>query len=140
MSFISSFFSKIGRTLQSALAAVWYYIAMGLSKIWSGIGYILRGDGVSSLFFRDHLLTTCLFLIAGLLVIAMRFECLTSANKIDRLNDQINVMRTEKQRQRSQYMTQVRESAMMHLVDSLNLGLALPETHAKELHIKRTEQ
>lgn len=68
-----------------------------------------------------------------LLVIAMRFDCLTSDNIIDRLEVQINVMATEKQKQRSLYKTLTRESAMMHLVDSLRLGLVIPDEHPQKV-------
>ena len=36
-------------------------------------------------------------------------------------------MSTAKQKERSHYMTLTRESAMLHLVDSLKLGLSIPD-------------
>lgn len=98
------------------------------------------GLGVSAQFFKDNIITTVIVLMACVMIIAMRFDCLTARNKIDRLNDQINVVRTEKQRYHSHYSTITRESAMIHLVDSLRLGLVLPDEHARELHISVSEQ
>ncbi len=94
-----------------------------IEKIWYYIRVVIQGDGVSSHFFRRHLFVTCFVLLACVLMIAMRFDCLTSDNTIESLKNQIEVMQTEKQRQRSLYMT------MMHLVDSLNLGLTVPDKH-----------
>ena len=74
-----------------------------------------------------HFFTTCMVVLGAIVVIALRFECATSQNTIDRLNRQINVMSTEKQKERSRYMTLTRESAMLHLVDSLRLGLTIPD-------------
>jgi len=42
-------------------------------------------------------------------------------------------MSTEKQKERSLYMTLTRESAMMHLVDSLKLGLTIPDARPQVL-------
>lgn len=64
-------------------------------------------------------------------MIAMRFQCLVSDNKIDSLKRQINVMETEKQKERSRYMTLTRESTMMQMVDSLKLGLEIPDEHPR---------
>ena len=38
-------------------------------------------------------------------------------------------MRTYKQHERSRYMTLTRESTMQHCVDSLGLGLVIPEQY-----------
>lgn len=100
-----------------------------IEKIWNFIRLVIQGDGVSSRFFRRHLFVTCFVLLACVLMIAMRFDCLTSDNTIENLKAQIEVMQTEKQRQRSLYMTMTREMAMMHLVDSLQLGLTVPDKH-----------
>ena len=100
-----------------------------ISKIWWFVRVVIQGDGVSSRFFRRHLFATCFILLVCVLMIAMRFDCLTSDNTIAGIKNQIELMKTEKQRQRSLYMTMTRESAMMHLVDSLRLGLTVPDKH-----------
>ena len=93
-------------------------------KIGNALRSVLQGDVVSSRFFMKHFFTTCMVVLGAIVVIALRFECATSQNTIDR---QINVMSTEKQKERSRYMTLTRESAMLHLVDSLRLGLTIPD-------------
>lgn len=99
----------------------------GLRTVNHGWRHLIQGDAVSSKFFMRHFFATAGAVIACVLMIALRFECATSETTIDRLKKQINVMNTAKQKERSRYMTLTRESAMTHLVDSLNLGLAIPE-------------
>lgn len=97
------------------------------SKIGSGAKALLQGDAVSSKFFRRHLVATTLFVLACLCIVAMRFSCDRRQREIASLKQQINVISTDKQKERSRYMTLTRESAMLHLVDSLKLGLTIPE-------------
>lgn len=104
-----------------------------LHKLDSGVRHLIQGDGVSSRFFKRHFFSTALIVMGCMMVIAMRFDCLTSDNVIDRLEVEINVMATEKQKQRSLYKTLTRESAMMHLVDSLQLGLIIPDVHPQNI-------
>lgn len=97
------------------------------SKLSKGFTTVMQGDVVSSKWFVEHLFPISFFVISCIAMIALRFECKTSQNTIDSLNRQINVMSTEKQKERSRYMTLTRESAMLHLVDSLHLGLTIPD-------------
>lgn len=92
---------------------------------------LIQGDGVSSRFFKKHFFVTSFVILGCVLMIAMRFQCLVSDNAIDALTRQIEVMDTEKQKERSRYMTMTRESAMIHLVDSLQLGLTIPDEHPR---------
>ena len=105
------------------------FISRALRKTFDILRLVIQGDVVSSQFFKRHFFITFFVLCGLVLMIAMRFQCLTSDNTIDSLKRQIAVMETEKQKERSRYMTITRESAMIHLVDSLKLGLAIPEEH-----------
>lgn len=96
-------------------------------KVGSGMLSVIQGRAVSSRFFKEHFFATSIVVIICLATIAVRFQCAMSQNKIERLERQINVMCTEKQRERSRYMTITRESAMTQLVDSLQLGLSVPD-------------
>ncbi len=98
-----------------------------LSKVGGSIRAVIQGDAVSSKFFMEHFFATSFVVMGCIAMIALRFECATSQNTVDRLTHQINVMSTEKQKERSLYMTLTRESAMIHLVDSLHLGLTIPD-------------
>lgn len=111
----------------------------GLHKLFVFLRLIIQGDGVSSRFFKKHFFITGFILLGCVLMIAMRFQCLTSDNTIDALKRQIAVMETEKQKERSRYMTMTRESAMTHLVDSLRLGLSIPDEHPKIITVSLEE-
>ena len=105
------------------------------NAIFDGLRMFIQGDSVSSRFFKRHIFATLFIVLTCMMMIAMRFDSLTSQNTIDALEVQINVMNTELQKERSRYMTLTRESAMIHLVDSLKLGLDIPTQHPQELHI-----
>lgn len=98
-----------------------------LSRFGRGTRRFLKGQTVSSKFFIRHFFTTAFLVLSCVGVIALRFECTTNENKIAALKTQIHIMNTAKQKERSRYMTLTRESAMIHLVDSLHLGLSIPE-------------
>ena len=110
-------------------------IKNGLLAIWNGFRAMMQGDAVSSRFFKRHFFATAFTVISCVAFIAARFECATNENTIAMLENQINVMSTEKQKQRSLYMTLTRESAMLHLVDSLRLGLTVPDARPLVLQL-----
>lgn len=107
-----------------------------LNKIGTGARALIQGDAVSSKFFMEHFFATSFVVLGCIAMIALRFECATSQNTVDSLNRQINVMSTEKQKERSLYMTLTRESAMLHLVDSLHLGLTIPDRRPEIVKVK----
>lgn len=92
------------------------------------------GQGISSKFFLRNFFAVGLLVIFSVGFIALRFDCVTSMERITRLNKEIADMRTFKQRERSRYMTLTRESSMKHTVDSLGLGLSVPEQFPKTIH------
>ena len=51
------------------------------------------------------------------------------------LEDMINTADTEKQAERSRFMNATRESIMLHKVDSLGLGITVPDKHPEILHL-----
>ena len=106
-----------------------------LNKSGKGIRKVMQGDAVSSRFFKRHFFSTAFTVIACVAFIAARFENATDQNTIQSLERQLNVVSTAKQKERSRYMTITRESAMMHLVDSLNLGLTIPEARPQVLKL-----
>ncbi len=96
-------------------------------KISKGTKALIQGDTLDSRFFKRHFFITSFSVLCCLLFISSRFEHDTTANTIRSLNRQINIERTYKQQELSRYHTLTRESAMRALVDSLNLGLDVPE-------------
>ena len=107
-----------------------------LSKSGKGIRKVMQGDAVSSRFFKRHFFSTAFTVIACVAFIAARFENATDQSTIQRLEYKLNVVCTDKQKERSRYMTLTRESAMMHLVDSLQLGLTIPDARPQILTLE----
>ncbi|MDE6463479.1 MAG: hypothetical protein K2L16_02445 [Muribaculaceae bacterium] len=102
-------------------------IKKGLSKVAGKARAVAQGDAVDSRFFKQHFFATAFAVITCLAFIAARFDHATTEAGIRSLNTQIDVARTHKQQELSRYHTLTRESAMRHLVDSLHLGLDVPE-------------
>ncbi len=109
-------------------------VLRGISALFNGIRALLQGEVVSSKFFKRHFFATAFIVLCCLGFIATRFQHATNENVISSLEQQIKVINTEKQRERSRYMTLTRESAMIHLVDSLRLGLTIPDKRPENLH------
>lgn len=96
-------------------------------KADKAIKTMVYGRLVSSKFFKRNFFATGMVVLFSIGFIAVRFDCVTSMETIRSLKTQNNVMQTYKQSERSRYMTLTRESSMQHMVDSLHLGLAVPE-------------
>lgn len=93
----------------------------------------LGGAVVDGRLFKKHLLVITFVVFACLYVIAARFSHATAQSEARSIMREIAVAKTEKQYERSRYMTLTRESAMTHLVDSLNLGLTIPNVRPSTL-------
>lgn len=100
-----------------------------IGKLGGGARVVARGGAVDSRFFKKHFFATSFIVITCVALIAARFENATTAATIRSLRKQIEVADSHKLQEQSRYMTLTRESAMTHLVDSLGLGLTVPETH-----------
>lgn len=90
---------------------------------------VAQGGAVDSRFFKKHFFATAFIVITCVAMIAARFENATTAAAIRSVRKQIEIADSHKLQEQSRYMTLTRESAMTHLVDSLGLGLSVPETH-----------
>ncbi|MDE5643641.1 MAG: hypothetical protein K2F74_06295 [Muribaculaceae bacterium] len=88
---------------------------------------LAQGRVVSSRFFRKYMVQTILTVLLLMIYIANRYDCVTGMETITRLRTQYQVVRTQLQRERSIYMTSIRESAIQHKADSLGLGLAIQQ-------------
>lgn len=92
------------------------------------LGYVRRvthGQVISAEFFRKHWGITALVMIFLLLYITNKYYCQTSMEEIRALNKELELVKTERIRAKSIYMSRTRESAMQALIDSLDLGLSV---------------
>ena len=81
--------------------------------------YILRmfrGQVISSDFFARHWLPILIFIIVMMVYI-------TTIEKIEALQKQLEIVQNESSRERSSFMSRIRETSMQQLVDSLGLDL-----------------
>lgn len=88
--------------------------------------YILRmfrGQVISSDFFARHWLPILIFIIVMMVYITTKFTYRTNIEKIEALQKQLEIVQNESSRERSSFMSRIRETSMQQLVDSLGLDL-----------------
>ena len=93
--------------------------------------------GVSGKFFLKRLPWIAGGIFLALCYISVRFDCITAMETVQHLKHQLEVTRTETQRERAMYMSATSESSMQHMVDSLHLGLHIQERPPYTLTIKK---
>lgn len=91
------------------------------------LGDAVHGRIVSMDFFRRHWLAVLGVVVMLMIYITNRYTCQTQMETIQRLEQQLEVAKTERIREKSSYMSLIRESKMQHKVDSLGLGLTVQE-------------
>ena len=84
---------------------------------------IFRGQVISSDFFSRHWLPTLIFIIVIMVYITTKFTYRTNIEKIEALQKQLEIVQNESSRERSQFMSRIRETSMQQMVDSLHLNL-----------------
>lgn len=87
----------------------------------------LHGRVLSTDFFRRHWLAVLGVVVMLMIYITNRYTCQTQMETIQRLERELEVAKTERIREKSTYMSRIRESKMQHKVDSLGLGLTVQE-------------
>ncbi|MBD5245067.1 MAG: hypothetical protein HDS57_06340 [Barnesiella sp.] len=88
---------------------------------------LLYGQIISSDFFARHWLTVFSVVILIMVFITNKYNCQTKMEEIRRLHTELEIVKTERVRVRSVYMSRIRESSMQQLVDSLGLNLHVQE-------------
>lgn len=88
---------------------------------------LIYGQVVSSDFFARNWLFVFSVVVIIMAFITNKYNCQTSMEEIRRLDTELEIVKTERIRVRSAYMSRIRESAMQHLVDSLGLNLHVQE-------------
>jgi hypothetical protein len=88
---------------------------------------VLYGNVISSEFFSRHWMKIFILVVLVMIYISNKYQCLTSMETIKKLEADLEVAKTERIRERSTYMSRIRESAMQELVDSVMPGLSVQE-------------
>ena len=88
---------------------------------------LINGRLLSSDFFARHLKSVLLAILMVLIYITNRYQCLTRMEEIRRLEQELEVVETERIRVRSTYMSRIRESSMQEMVDTMHLNLRVQD-------------
>ena len=84
---------------------------------------VFRGQVISSDFFARHWLPILIFIIVMMVYITTKFTYHTNIEKIEALQKQLEIVQNESSRERSLFMSRIRETSMQQMVDSLHLNL-----------------
>ena len=88
---------------------------------------LLFGSVISSDFVARHWLKIFVLMLLVMIYISTKYQCQTDMETIRKLSTQLEIEKTERIRQRSNYMSRIRESAMQQLADSVHPGLVVQE-------------
>lgn len=86
-----------------------------------------HGRVMSSRFFKKYFFQVSFIVTMVMVYISNRYDCVTGMENITALEQELAIIKTELQSERSAYMSSTRESAMQALVDTLHLGLGIQE-------------
>lgn len=88
---------------------------------------IMYGQVVSGDFFARNWIVIVLIMFLILIYIAGKYTCMTKMEEVRRLTSELEVVKAERVRVQSEYMSNIRESSMQVMVDSLHLGLKVQD-------------
>jgi len=88
---------------------------------------LLHGRILSTDFLSRNWMTIFIVVAIILVYITNKYQCQTRMETIRELEHELEVADSEAVRQKSEYMSHIRESAMQELVDTLHMGLKVPE-------------
>jgi Bacteriodetes cell division protein (FtsL-like) len=89
--------------------------------------YILFGQFVSSEYFARHWLKIFVCTIFIMMYIASKYQLMTRMETVKKLENELEIVKTERVREHSTYMSRTRESAMQALADTVTPGLTVQE-------------
>jgi hypothetical protein len=94
-----------------------------------------HGRGVSVNYFKHNAWLIVLFVLAIVMLIGLRYNTKTNMMKIKELNTKLEQAENRKLAEKAQYMSLIRESDMVKLVNERHLGLEFQEQPPYELTV-----
>lgn len=88
---------------------------------------LIHGQLISSRFFARNWLVIFTGVVIVLMYITNKYNTQTKMEEIRALNTELEVVKTERIRAKSAFMSRIRESRMQEMVDSLGLGLTVQD-------------
>lgn len=83
----------------------------------------LRGSWLSTRFFSRYWGIILALVILVMIYITNRYQCLTAMETIQKLNNELEVVKSERIRQKSEYMNAIREKTMQQSIRNAGLDL-----------------
>ena len=98
-----------------------------LRKAWNFTANFRQGGSIRVEFFLRYWIQLFWLLIMCMAFISSKYQTMTKMETIKSLQQELMVVNTERIRERSTYMSRIRESAMQQLVDTVRPGLTVQE-------------
>ncbi|MBO5780303.1 MAG: hypothetical protein J6R27_04295 [Muribaculaceae bacterium] len=99
-------------------------VKKGVRKVFD----VIAGRWLSTNFFGKHWGVILAIVVLIMTYITSRYQCITAMETIKKLEYELQVVKSERIRERSYYMSGIRESAMQERIDNLGLGLQISQT------------
>ena len=107
------------------------------TKAGSVLNSALYGRWISTRFFGKYWAVILAAVVMILVYITNRYQCMTAMETIQHLEKELMVVKTERIRQKSYYMSSIRESAMQQRIDSLNLRLKISDRPPFKISVEK---
>lgn len=107
------------------------------TKKSSVIGRAVRGRWLSTHFFSRNWGIILALVILVMIYITNRYQCLTAMENIQKLNKELEVVKSERIRQKSEYMNSIREKTMQKSIREAGLDLTHRDQPPYRLHIAK---
>lgn len=83
----------------------------------------LSGGWLSTRFFSRHWGIILAIVVLVMIYITNRYQCITAMENIQKLNKELEVVKSERIRQKSVYMNSIRERTMQQIISDAGLDL-----------------
>lgn len=105
----------------------------------TGAGSLLHGRWLSTSFLSKHWGLILSFVILIMIYITNRYQCITTIETIDALKNELQIVKSERIRVKSEYMSSIREAAMKERLSRLGIRLGVREQPPFRLEIPDSE-
>ena len=106
-------------------------------KKGSVISSAVRGRWLSTRFFSRNWGIILALVVLVMIYITNRYQCLTAMENIQKLNKELEVIKSERIRQKSEYMNAIREKTMQKSIREAGLDLTHREQPPFKLQITK---
>ena len=88
---------------------------------------IIFGQFITSAFFAKHWIAISLVVFFFMAFITSKYKLMTNMETVRKLENELEIVKTERVREHSLYMSRIRESSMQALADTVKPGLTVQE-------------